>query len=472
MWAARPVVALFLTLQTAPSQAPGLLVDVSDVGHLHINCTGEGSPTVVIDGGAGSWSLHFAHIQSALEKDTRVCTYDRAGLGWSDVGPSPRTSRRMVAELHRLLHNAGVAPPLLLVGHSLGGYNVRIYQATYPQEVAGLVLLDSAHEGQWERLPKEVRQLVLASPPVLRKEAEMARQGHLRAADVDASEVEALAPASREQYVAAMLTAKPYEALAEETEAAFASASEVPAGPMRGDPPLVVLTARRSFDAFAGSGIPVEEANAVWMTLQTDLARLSSRSTHLFSDGDHRLHVSDPGAVIDAVRRGIEMVQGKREPPAGLGLPEHTLPMISTPAVDRLLEEMEEAYRAMETERFVNLFADDVVQLDVNRRVHVSGRQDWTAWTRRIHAAHLAMTRRHRGRAVVGEVIIAEIEWSGTVRGDALGTPGEDRTYQYTGLGPMRLADGKIREQILHGDFATLSEQLGLPPTQERERRP
>lgn len=108
--AAIVIVAGAATAAQQPSigPAPGRLIDVGGY-KLHIHCVGEGAPTVVIDGGAGAWSIHYAHIQKALS-GARVCTYDRAGLGWSDAGPSPRTSERMVEELHALLHGAGVGP--------------------------------------------------------------------------------------------------------------------------------------------------------------------------------------------------------------------------------------------------------------------------------------------------------------------------------------------------------------------------
>ena len=137
---------------------PGRVVDVQGQ-KLHIHCTGTGSPTVVIEAGAGAWSIFYTHIQTAVS-GARVCTYDRAGYGWSESRKGPRTSDRMAEELHGLLHAAGVQPPLVLVGHSLGGYNVRVYQARYPEEVATLVLLDAAHEEQWERLPARARSVV------------------------------------------------------------------------------------------------------------------------------------------------------------------------------------------------------------------------------------------------------------------------------------------------------------------------
>ena len=466
MWSAPgglAVIAMFAVVTEArqpnAGRPPGRLVDVGGY-NLHIHCVGDGAPTVVIDGGAGAWSIHYAHIQKAVS-GARVCTYDRAGLGWSDAGPSPRTSEHFVDELHRLLHGAGIAPPLILVGHSLGGYNVRIYQARYPEEVGALVLLDAAHEQQWERLPPQAKALAQASVAVLRKRAEQARAGNLRAEEIAPPGVFVTrSPQLRDTYVAAMLTGKPYETLAAETEASFESARQVPANHRLGSLPLVVLTARRSFEAFKGSGIPLEESNTVWLALQKELASLSDNSQHVFSDGHHRLNETDPEAVVSAIQRAIETVRMRQAPPAGLGLPSGALPLRSTPAVDRLLDELEAAYRAMDVERFVNLFTEDVTQLDVPRRVHIKSRPAWVDQTRKINAAHRSMDRRHRGRVVAGDWVIAEIEWAGSVRGEALGARGRDIQYRYTGLGLLQIRDGKIERQILYGDYTTLAEQL------------
>lgn len=302
--------------QPSIGPAPGRLIDIGGY-KLHIHCVGDSAPTVVIDGGAGAWSIHYAHIQKALS-GARVCAYDRAGLGWSDPGPSPRTSERMVEELHALLHGAGVAPPLILAGHSLGGYNVRIYQARYPEEVGAIVLLDAAHEQQWERLPPQAKALTQASIAWLRKRAEQARAGQLRAEEITPPGVLVThSPGLRGAYVAAMLTGKPYATLADETEASFESARQVPARHRLGNLPLVVLTARRSFDAFKGSGIPVVESNALWLAFQNELASLSDNSHHLFSDGHHRLHETDPDAVVSAIQVAIKAVQIQPKPPAG-----------------------------------------------------------------------------------------------------------------------------------------------------------
>ena len=111
--------------------APGRLVDVGGY-KLHLDCQGTGSPTVVLDAGLGGSSLDWTLVQPELATTTRVCTYDRAGMGWSDAGPMPRSPSHIAEELHVLLTNAGVAGPYVLVGHSLGGKNIRIFGACRP----------------------------------------------------------------------------------------------------------------------------------------------------------------------------------------------------------------------------------------------------------------------------------------------------------------------------------------------------
>jgi pimeloyl-ACP methyl ester carboxylesterase/ketosteroid isomerase-like protein len=365
----------------------------------------------------------------------------------------------MADELHALFHGAGVQPPLILVGHSLGGYNVRIYQSRYPEEVAALVLIESAHPQQWSRLPPEVEQLVRSGPEMLRARADVARQGGLTAEAVAGDIAPTLPGPVRKTLAAALVTAKPYEGQAQEFEAAFESATQVTAGRL-GALPLVVLSARNSYRDFEGTGIPVQQANRAWLEMQDELASLSSASTHLFSDGTHALHENDPGAMVSAVMAAVAQVRRVPLSPAALGLPESLLAATSTPEVDALLARLESTYRAKDIEAFVRLFSEDFVQLDVTRRVHVKGRDAWTAWTRELNAAHLSMERRHRGRARLGDWIVVEIEWSGTVRGEAFGTPGGDRRYRYTGLGLLQVEKGVIRGQVLYGDATTLVEQL------------
>src|ERR671915_199924 len=127
---------------------------LEDVGgyRLAFHCIGEGSPTVVLETGLGAPSEYWAPVQQEIARLTRVCRYDRAGRGKSDPAPTPRTCADMVADLHALLHNVSIRPPYVLVGNSLGGMNARLYAYQYPEEVAGLVLVDGSHQDQFARI--------------------------------------------------------------------------------------------------------------------------------------------------------------------------------------------------------------------------------------------------------------------------------------------------------------------------------
>src|SRR5215212_1938782 len=128
--------------------APGELVDVGGYS-LHLYFTGEpGAPTVVMDSGLGGTMLDWQLVQPKVAEFARVCTYDRGGMGWSDSGAQPRTSQQIVRELHTLLDNAEVRGPFVLVGHSFGGTNMQVYARQYPNQVAGMVLVDSALEDE------------------------------------------------------------------------------------------------------------------------------------------------------------------------------------------------------------------------------------------------------------------------------------------------------------------------------------
>lgn len=148
IWGSTPA-----TAQTPPSSppisAPGQLVDLGG-WRLHLYCTGQvraSEPTVILEAGAGDFSVDWSLVQPGVARVARVCSYDRAGFGWSDLGPRPRTLRQVVWELHTLLEKAGVQPPYVVVGHSHGGTLARLYASTYRSDVVGIVLVEGGHEG-------------------------------------------------------------------------------------------------------------------------------------------------------------------------------------------------------------------------------------------------------------------------------------------------------------------------------------
>jgi pimeloyl-ACP methyl ester carboxylesterase len=135
-----------------------------DIGgyKLNIDCAGKGSLTTVLESGLEDSGVNWRLVQPEIAKFTRVCSYDRAGYGWSDPGPMPRTSTRIAKELHKLLQNAGEKPPYVLVGHSFGAANVRIYNGLYPSDVVGAVLVDGGPDDL--KLPAGIQRLSDADP--------------------------------------------------------------------------------------------------------------------------------------------------------------------------------------------------------------------------------------------------------------------------------------------------------------------
>jgi pimeloyl-ACP methyl ester carboxylesterase len=147
------VVGLFLIVlliipvpSMAQPQPPGRLVDVGGGINIHIYCTGEGSPTVILDAGLNGGTMSWAGVQEQVSNHTRVCSYDRAGMSWSEPGPRSRTYMKIADELYALLQAAGEEGPYVLVGHSVGAHTVRFFVQKYPTDVAGIVLVDPAHE--------------------------------------------------------------------------------------------------------------------------------------------------------------------------------------------------------------------------------------------------------------------------------------------------------------------------------------
>src|SRR5580704_10719760 len=138
---------LVLAATTSEPKPLGKLVNLG--GHrLHLNCTGKGGPTVVVENGLGDFSFDWVLVQSRVSHFTRICTYDRAGYAWSDPGPKPRTFSQVNLELRDALSKLGEQGPFVLVGHSYGGPVVRNFATTYAHEVAGIVLVDASFEGQ------------------------------------------------------------------------------------------------------------------------------------------------------------------------------------------------------------------------------------------------------------------------------------------------------------------------------------
>ena len=158
---------------------PGKLVDLG-THRLHALEAGQGSPTIVLEAGLMSTMLSWSEIQRALAQSYRVVSYDRAGLGWSDLGPMPRTAERMVEELHTLLERTAIPPPYVLVGHSFGGLTMPLFAARYPQQTAGVVLVDPVAPAEWNPPSEQDRKRAEIGATVARRAALLCRIGVIR----------------------------------------------------------------------------------------------------------------------------------------------------------------------------------------------------------------------------------------------------------------------------------------------------
>lgn len=302
--------------------APGQRVDVGGYS-LHINCTGEGSPTVVVDAGNADFSLSWQGIQPEAARFTRICTYDRAGYGWSDPSPKPRTARVMAEELHMLLSNAGIEPPYVLVGHSLGGYNVRIFADLYPDEVAGMMLVDAGHEDQLKRFPPEYEKINRQQASFYSSMGFMARFGILRILG-NSSGGENLVPpqflkvseAVQPVYLTMISHPSFFDSALAELRALSDTGDQVRAARKLGDLPLIVLTAETTVDpaALEAIGLPADfdasRIEQIWYDLQAELAVLSTDSEHIIvMDSTHAIQLDQPQAVIDGIRKIVEIAR-------------------------------------------------------------------------------------------------------------------------------------------------------------------
>jgi len=290
--------------------APGQLVDVGGY-KLHINCIGEGSPTVILEAGLGDFSLLWAYVQPEVARFTRVCSYDRAGYGWSEPSPYPRTANMMVEELHTLLVNANVQGPYVLVGHSLGGVLVRGYAHNYPDEVVGMVLVDSAHEQQFIRYPESVLKASQDMAGTFRMFALLSSTGVLALAPQNIPN-RGLPDDVLAQYRAILATTGYFETHLAELNALEGSYAEVLATHKTSfeNLPLIVLSRGLSDATPLLTEIENQQLWEVWQEMQSELAALSSEAKQIIAEqSGHHIQLDQPDLVIDAIRDVLDAMR-------------------------------------------------------------------------------------------------------------------------------------------------------------------
>jgi pimeloyl-ACP methyl ester carboxylesterase len=288
----------------AAHSPPGKLVDVG--GHrLHIWCAGSGAPSVLLDSGLGGTAFDWGHVQPEVAKFTQVCSYDRAGMGYSDSGPRPRTSQQTVRELVALLDKSGVSGRVVLVGASIGGWNVRLFASQHENRVAGLVLVDARHEDQGQRLSDAG---AAENPPAIAHIAPVvAYLGIARVLGVAPGQsLNSYSPSLR-RFV---------EATRYRSSALVTAASELLHGKESEDQ---VRRARRSLSIpviVVSAGRRREDGHVAELLnrLQRDQLSLSQRSCQIMAQrSGHAIAIAQPEIVVDAIRAVVDV---SRQPDA------------------------------------------------------------------------------------------------------------------------------------------------------------
>lgn len=284
---------------------------------MNLLCEGQGTPSVLLESGAGGSTLEWHKVQPAIAKLTRVCAYDRAGMGFSDAGPLPRTASAVVTDLEVLLKAASISPPYVVVAHSLGSYYVRLYTDRHISEVVGMVLVDPSVEDQDRRfsaVSADFGKLLQKDRATALECLWLARQGKLtselpvfKECSYGYSRDPAFSDALYQVQIERRLSVTFRETLLSETDQMEADSRELAAARRSyGEMPLIILTqSPESTAAYPGlTATQVDAMNDLWMQMHDELARLSSRGVHQrVEHSGHYIQKDRPDAVIEAIRR-------------------------------------------------------------------------------------------------------------------------------------------------------------------------
>lgn len=292
-------------LRSRARPIPGRLIDIGG-RRLHLRIEGDGpGPTVVFEAGFGGSSVLWSLVQRDVAKFARTCSYDRAGYGFSDFGPFPRSGAQLAAELHLALSHAGLPPPYLLVAHSYGGLVSRLFAWRHPRDVAGIVLVDALHGAIFDEAHLVMRRMVTAFGFTLGGLVLLGAIGVLRlVARTHGPEIilglhklppqvrHELADSLPRDVIAALLEILWWDATLDQAEVAV----------LPPDLPILAL-AHDLADTFAAAGREATRYERLWQSIQRDALRLSRRATLLHArDSGHHIALDNPVDVVNAVR--------------------------------------------------------------------------------------------------------------------------------------------------------------------------
>jgi pimeloyl-ACP methyl ester carboxylesterase len=293
---------------------PGQLVDVGGY-RLHFTVMGEGKPTVVFDSGIATGSLLWTRVAPEVAAVTRVCTFDHAGFGWSDVGPSPHTALELGAELERLLSAAEIEVPYIFVAHSYG-LDAQLFAGRHPEKVVGMVFVDAMVCNAFARGSGEYQRYFHGVVRLFRILLTLIRLGILRlivqigVTGMLPAYIRLQPEAARRQMIAQLLDGKSLRAGIDMTERYEVSAEQLQGAPGVPDVPVVVISHgdQAMFAGFGGlSRDEVERAEKTWQEMQAEYAASFTHGRHVVAEGSgHDIPVEQPEVVIDAIRACVD----------------------------------------------------------------------------------------------------------------------------------------------------------------------
>lgn len=312
LWAVRHYQALY--------PAPGKLYRV-DGYQMHLYCTGAGAPTIVLEAGLGNDFRIWDLVQPELSKLTRVCAYDRAGVGWSDPQPGPRDSESIARQLHGLLMAAGIKEPVVLMGHSIAGLHLREYASMYPGEVAGMVLVDPSTPEQFHRMPPEIQAAQRSAERLLAALRPLVPLGIVRLIGQCGEKPRAGMEAHPDWYLGDNNCSPSYlPTIQDEMEGIDASAREVARTGTFGDLPILIFSQDPAIKQPGISEDVRARMSAVWYGLHEDLKRLSTRSRRIVAKGStHYVQVDRADLVNREVPLFIRQIRREAQPPVDYG---------------------------------------------------------------------------------------------------------------------------------------------------------
>lgn len=288
--------------------APGAMVDVGS--HvLHLYCTGEGSPVVVLESGLTGWSQDWSHVQPLLARRTTVCSYDRAGYGWSDAPSAPQEIEDNVEDLRRALIAAGHRPKWVLVGHSLGGLHAQAFARLYPDEVSAVVLVDSLETGLMTSMAAEDEQRYNRNIKRLADSSVwLSRIGMTRLMGVPVTLVADRLPTDDQRRTANALGSRTsaFHTFREEVHRVPGWLDHVASLPPYPDVPTTVLSTSALADF--PPGFETEQMRQYWISSQLRLAKETRGSHRVFPDAGHFLHIEHPENVAETVLQSIALI--------------------------------------------------------------------------------------------------------------------------------------------------------------------